>query len=770
MIASPLVRGSSVLVALSLAGASASAQLHAELRDTFSQAGSVYGDVWGDGTHVYLGHFFQNRIDILNFANPDNVTLSGTFTVTAPDDLASAQDVKVGDGLLFIALESADPNGTLIVDVRNPASPQLRTRIDSEPGNFEQIHNLFYDEGWLYQVNSSDNTIAILDLRTYDPDAAPAAITGWTYRIDNVGSIFVHDITVQNGRLFAAAWDGLYVFDVSNLGVQAPQFMGSARGINCHSVWATDDGAYLVTGEEREGGALRLYEMIDNGSTVQLIQRDSYAAPRAAAYTVHNPLIVGDRVYASFYQEGGVVLEIDRTTHTWEVVADYDTSSAGTSGFAGAWGVYPFLGEDRVLVSDIENGFFSLDFSSLTIAWPSAAPTLVAPSTPTPITVQISAAGNAVLNTGSPTLHWSVEGGAAVTAPMANVGGGQWSANLPGVPCETQVEYWVTAADTSGDVYTDPETPGRRHVLHAASGLTTVFSDPFDANLGWTTSNGSATAGFWTRGVPFHTAGQPGSGDPEGSASCYFTGQGTNGGSDGEADVDGGTLVLTSPNMDFSAGDGLISYSRWFYNDDQDGDSLTVQISGNGGGSWTTVETVTDKAGGWLERTIRVSDHVAPSATVRLRFQVADEPNNSVTEAAIDEVVASTFDCAGGPAASHVVRNGNGSNPLGYAVVTEPVIGQDWQLLVDIATPGHLASVVTMSLGSPISGPNLAGFLNGQILMTGPLLPADVAVGSHAIPIPFDLSLVGLTLPSQGATFAPGGLFLNNAIDAIFGF
>ena len=114
------------------------------------------------------------------------------------------------------------------------------------------------------------------------------------------------------------------------------------------------------------------------------------------------------------------------------------------------------------------------------------------------------------------------------------------------------------------------------------------------------------------------------------------------------------------------------------------------------------------------------------------------------------------------------MRNGNGTNPLGYAALTEPVLGQDWLVSVDIATPGHLASIVSFGLGGPVSGPTLNGFLQGQLLVLGPLLPPDIAVGSHAISVPLDLALLGATLATQGSTFTPGLVRLNNAIDATF--
>ena len=67
------------------------------------------------------------------------------------------------------------------------------------------------------------------------------------------------------------------------------------------------------------------------------------------------------------------IIEIDRTSRTFEKVASYDTSTTSPSGYAGCWGVYPMLGEDNVLASDIETGFYSLDLGALSLTTPSAA-------------------------------------------------------------------------------------------------------------------------------------------------------------------------------------------------------------------------------------------------------------------------------------------------------------------------------------------------------------------------------------------------------------
>jgi hypothetical protein len=122
-----------------------------------------------------------------------------------------------------------------------------------------------------------------------------------------------------------------------------------------------------------------------------------------------------------------------------------------------------------------------------------------------------------------------------------------------------------------------------------------------------------------------------------GSGSCFFTDQGAVGGQAATADVDGGPTQLVSPLIDASGTRVLVSYAAWLFNDDGD-DSLTVAVSNDDGVNWVTARTFTGLRGGWFQDAFDLASFVAPSATVRLRFSTADNPNNSLTEAAIDSV------------------------------------------------------------------------------------------------------------------------------------
>ncbi|MEM9413550.1 MAG: dockerin type I domain-containing protein, partial [Planctomycetota bacterium] len=113
------------------------------------------------------------------------------------------------------------------------------------------------------------------------------------------------------------------------------------------------------------------------------------------------------------------------------------------------------------------------------------------------------------------------------------------------------------------------------------------------------------------------------------------------------------STTLTSPLLDATVTKdqlAVLSYFRWLDNGGE-GDELTVEISNNNGASWVTIETVgsnaADSTGGWIEKTFAITDFVAPTAQMRVRFTAGDLNDPSVVEAGIDAVGIDIVECGG---------------------------------------------------------------------------------------------------------------------------
>ncbi len=619
-----------LVVLLSAAASSAQAPpVNAVEIGEWDEAGQDFADIWGDGQFAYLAHNGQRVVTIIDITDPTNPVFASRYDAIT---FASAQDVKVHDGLMFVGLESGSP-GCHIVDVRDPYAPVKLTDVTV----LSAVHNVFYEDGWLYLVDSSTPRIFIVDLRTYDPDSPPATISSATWTLTGVGGQFVHDITVKDGRLYAAAWDSLRIYDVSNIATEEPPLLGSIHGDNAHAVWPTDDGRFVVVADERDSGALTLYEVIEGVDAVTLEVRDYYVVPPGEARSAHNPLIDGNRLYVSYYASGVQVLEIDPETASFFPVASFDTtpSDGGDSTFAGCWGVYPFLGEDSVLASDRSLGLSVIDFSANLLKFHGTDDLpLTVPSAGGPLEIDIQAVGAAIQPA---TVQASVTSeGNTVNVPMVPQGGRQFLGQLPPATCGSTFEITFSAENTLSTTYVDPPDGGT-HRIDVMDGAVTLFEDDFSADLGWTVTNTALTAGAWERVDPVSTGNQPefdATGDINGF--CYLTGQAAPAESAGTNDVDGGPTVLTSPTFDHSVGGGVVSYRYWLSSSSLN-DDLVVEVSIDGS-TWVEAQRHQGDVRSWLKGVFDIEDFVAPSATTQIRFVVADNPNDSVLEAAVDSV------------------------------------------------------------------------------------------------------------------------------------
>jgi len=295
--------------------------------------------------------------------------------------------------------------------------------------------------------------------------------------------------------------------------------------------------------------------------------------------------------------------------------------------------------------------------TGVTFSYVGGLPSMLAPGSVRTLDVNAAGIGGVVPQAGTGRIYTSINGGAFTMAPMADIGPGQFRATLPGMPaCGGDLRFYVSVQGQSSTVYTDPPAaPGAAYEVVSAVGTSVLLSENFEGAVpGWTVNNTAVTSGGWvvatpigtTVGVEFANPNEDAEADPA-ATRCYVTGNGVVGGTAGAADLDGGPSDLISPTLNFAGTDGFISYRRWFFRSNTTGnDAMVVSVSNDNGINWTTVETVTGPGTNqWLSSSFRVSDFVTPNNSIRVRFRVSDNPNNTTTEAGIDVFRAETFAC-----------------------------------------------------------------------------------------------------------------------------
>jgi choice-of-anchor B domain-containing protein len=317
-----------------------------------------YGDIWGEGDYAYLAPYAGRKVSIIDVSDPANPVLVSFYEPATGKGVF--HDVKVHNGIGYFADDGGD--GMHIVDVSDPANPTLLANIRSADSGFDHIHNCSVQGNYLYLANNSD-TIKVFDMIS---PASPVFVRDIV--TPNTGAI--HDITPLGTRLYASdIRRGLtYVYDIASIGSSAPILIAEVpTGSRAHSSWATSDGNILISAQEKSDGNVTIFDISNLAAPVLLSTMDRTSLGLGSeVLSPHNPLLFSDTLlFISWYEAGVVAIDISDPSNPVKV-GQYDTwNNKAFFGYDGNWGVYPFSGLDRVLLSDEQNGLFVVDASAL---------------------------------------------------------------------------------------------------------------------------------------------------------------------------------------------------------------------------------------------------------------------------------------------------------------------------------------------------------------------------------------------------------------------
>lgn len=290
--------------------------------------------------------------------------------------------------------------------------------------------------------------------------------------------------------------------------------------------------------------------------------------------------------------------------------------------------------------------------------FPGLFPAFVSPAGGTTIDMDISTVSGVSPVSGSGRLHLDT-GSGYTPINMTDNGAGAFTATFPAIDCTTPVTYYFSVQGSNGSTYSSPRegASGTPYAAIAAYGISSVVNQDFETDDGWTVENIDIIRGAWERGTPIGGGlNRDPAADFDGSGQCWVTGNAA-----GDADVDGGPTRLISPAYDLSGlNNPQVTFARWHSSAGLPQDQFVTEISNNNGSTWVPVSSVGNNGNQWKLVTFNVSDYVAPTAQVRVRFSVADNPDNNVTESGVDAFSISDYDCSGCP--SDV--NGDGESDI----------------------------------------------------------------------------------------------------------
>ncbi|MEO6182420.1 MAG: hypothetical protein ABIP76_04760, partial [Verrucomicrobiota bacterium] len=401
---------SSFLICMCFAVSARTQGINISLVGSHKPVQSGFGDVWGDGNlacmGVWLSAGYANGFGfgIYDISNPALPSLVSVYNYSANTRNRFEQGV-ITNQICYVGCWASGTSwagsGLHILSLSNPASPVLLARITrTAPGTvtngFDDVHTLFVERNFLYEAAHNTNTVNVKVFDISNP-SAPVYVRD----IVTTNTTKVHQITVGNKGtntiLYTSGWGGnsdgnpnsfgqTDLWDVSNVGTQPAKWLGRIySGYSSHSSWPTPDGNTLVICRETPGGDVSFYDIssIPNPSPTSTNNPTPIAVISPARMGIegdipHNPVIVSNLLFISWYQNGLQVFDItDRTKPVR--IGSYDTypGTGVTNAYAGNWGIYPKLGLNKLLVSDIYSGFFILDASAVLTATNNYPPMLV---------------------------------------------------------------------------------------------------------------------------------------------------------------------------------------------------------------------------------------------------------------------------------------------------------------------------------------------------------------------------------------------------------
>lgn len=265
----------------------------------------------------------------------------------------------------------------------------------------------------------------------------------------------------------------------------------------------------------------------------------------------------------------------------------------------------------------------------------------------------------AALDAGNLLLHYRLNGAAFTDIVLTTTGNpDEFSAHIPALNGNSDVEYYISAADVAAN---SKKSPPNAPVGLYAFEVVWLYESLESGSAGWQigAAGDNASGGIWQYCDPIGTTGAGFQCQPEDDATlapgvnCFVTAQCgppqcPSGCTQGCSDVDAGTTTLLSAVWDLTgAAQAKVKYARWYSNNTggaANSDLWTVDVSNDGGSSWTTVESTTNtipsptESAEWVDNSIDIDALFGTPGPVRLRFRARDTGTGSVVEAGVDDV------------------------------------------------------------------------------------------------------------------------------------
>lgn len=335
--------------------------------------GQEYNDIWGytspEGYEYAIvgSKQFILIYDVTDCANPTLELQHADGATTIWRDFKSFGNAVYGTGDQGGA--SGYSQGLQVINMDNFS-------VSFNNTHFSRAHNLYIDTMHARLYVAGSNTVS-RGLIVYDISNPTSPVHIRNVFLDVLinapgTNMYVHDVYVKDNLVYTSngSVNSLYVWDFTDINnIQFVSNYTGSGGYN-HSSWATDDGMYIYEALELpKGMPINIYRPhADENNLVKIGDfKEPLEFPISSTNRPHNPFILEDKLYISYYEDGVQVFDISNP-EVPNRIAYYDTyqgnngSGYGSANsFNGCWGVYPFFESGCIVASDISEGFFTLE-------------------------------------------------------------------------------------------------------------------------------------------------------------------------------------------------------------------------------------------------------------------------------------------------------------------------------------------------------------------------------------------------------------------------
>ncbi|MEM7245737.1 MAG: hypothetical protein AAF533_10360 [Acidobacteriota bacterium] len=293
------------------------------------------------------------------------------------------------------------------------------------------------------------------------------------------------------------------------------------------------------------------------------------------------------------------------------------------------------------------------------------------------------------------------------------------------------------------------------------TGYTFHASDDMEVLSGWTVDpdgTDDATEGIWEWGDPHPTNrnNQPADDHtPHPGTQAWITGN-VEGAGQNDADVDGGCTTLQSPVYDMGGRSGTeLVYWLWYNTRQTPDDMLLVEITNDGGMTWSTLDTHDGNGDErqWLERRLDLDTILGePADMVAMKVHACDVGDDSRVEVLIDDFVIRspvwTCEAAAPRPRLDMTATTTRDDPMSGAAGNDNGLidpGESVKVTVDVENTGNADATTVTGLLTVVSAPP------GTVVSDPDGLWPDVGPGMSAttggdLPEHFEI-----TLPEDGS-------------------